>query len=224
MDCNKFKRVFKMKKITLILILLNNLYSNAQTLAEWTQQKKTQIKYLQQQIVGLQVYIGYLQKGYKIARERLGVINDIKKGDFNLHNGYFNSLKEINPIVKKYFRITDIISLQLRILKTCKRTIETTKENQWFTSKEVSYIQEVFTKLLTEASGDIHQLITVITPNKFIMKDNERLTHIIHIYDDMVDKQTFVENFSNGVNVLAMQRLKESEDVEASRLFNQLNK
>ncbi|MBK8310917.1 MAG: hypothetical protein IPL04_08535 [Chitinophagaceae bacterium] len=35
---------------------------NGQTLAEWTQQKKTQKKYLLQQIVALQVYIGYAKK------------------------------------------------------------------------------------------------------------------------------------------------------------------
>ena len=224
MDCNKFKRVFKMKKITLILIVLNHLYSNAQTLAEWTQQKKTQIKYLQQQIVGLQVYIDYLQNGYKIARKGLAAINYIKDSDFNLHNGYYNSLKVINPNVKKYFRITDIISLQSRIIKTCKLTIRTTKENRWLTSKEIAYIKYVFTKLLSEASDDINQLITVITPNYFIMKDDERIAQIVHIYDEMLDKQTFAENFRNRVNVLAMQRSRESDDIEASRLLNKMNK
>lgn len=216
-----------MKKITFIIILLlslNHLKSDAQTFAEWTQQKKTQIKYLQQQIVGLQVYIGYLQKGYKIARNGLAAINSIKNGDFNLHNDYFNSLSAINPNVKKYFRIADIISLQLRILKTSKNTVQSSKENSWFTGKEVSYMQDVFTKLLSEASDDINQLMAVITQNNFIMKDDERILQIAHIYDDMLDKQSFAENFSNEINVLAMQRLKESQDIEESRLLNQLNK
>jgi hypothetical protein len=40
----------------------------------------------------------------------------------------------------------------------------------------------------------------------------------------MLDKQTFAENFRNRVNVLAMQRSRESEDIEASRLLNKMNK
>jgi hypothetical protein len=214
-----------MKKITVILLLsLNHLCGNTQTLAEWTQQKKTQIKYLQQQIIGLQLYIGYLQKGYKIARNGLTAINQVKDGDFNLHNDYFNSLKSINPNVKKYFRITDIISLQSTIIKTSERTIRTTKENRWLTPKEIAYIKYVFIKLLSEASADINQLIALITPNKFIMKDDERITQVVKIYYEMLDKQTFAENFSDRVNILAMQRWKEGEDIEVSRLLNQTNK
>lgn len=212
-----------MKRITLILLFSLSFHkSNAQTFAEWTQQKKTQIKYLQQQIVGLQIYATYLQKGYKIVGEGLSLISDIKSADFNLNNNYFNSLKLINPNVKKYPGIADVISLQLRILKTCQKAIQATKGNSWFTGNEVSYIQDVFTRLLSEASDDINQLRAFITPNYFIMKDDERVVQIDNIYEDMLDKQSFAEDFSNQIYVLCMQRLKESQDIKVSRLLNQI--
>lgn len=212
-----------MKRITLILLFSLSFHkSNAQTFAEWTQQKKTQIKYLQQQIVGLQIYATYLQKGYKIVGEGLSLISDIKSADFNLNNNYFNSLKLINPNVKKYPGIADVISLQLRILKTCQKAIQATKGNSWFTGNEVSYIQDVFTRLLSEASDDINQLRAFITPNYFIMKDDERVVQIDNIYEDMMDKQSFAEDFSNQIYVLCMQRLKESQDIKVSRLLNQI--
>ena len=58
-----------MKKI-LILFLLTIIVTTtqAQTFAEWFRQKKTQKQYLIQQIAALQVYIGYAQKGYSIAK------------------------------------------------------------------------------------------------------------------------------------------------------------
>ena len=43
--------------------------TRAQTFAEWFRQSATQKKYLLQQIAALQVYIGYVQKGYSIAKE-----------------------------------------------------------------------------------------------------------------------------------------------------------
>jgi len=55
-----FLKSERMKKIFLFLLLVVSAGSNlqAQTFAEWFQQKKTQKKYLLQQIAALQVYIG----------------------------------------------------------------------------------------------------------------------------------------------------------------------
>jgi hypothetical protein len=61
-----------------------------------------------------------------------------------------------------------------------------------------------------------------ITPNYLIMKDDERVVQIDNIYEDMTDKQSFAENFSNEIYVLGMQRLKESQNIKISRLLNQI--
>ena len=213
-----------MKKLALISILSFNVFKdNAQTLTEWTQQKKTEIKYLEQQIAGLQMYIGYIQKGYKIAKKGLTAITDLKKGDFILHNDYFNSLKTINPKVSKFFRIADIFSLQSNIAKTCETSLQNAKENPLFTLKENSYIKNVFTKLLEETSNDINQVMAIITSSHFIMEDGERLLRINKIYADMLDKQVFLHRFSDDINLLGIQRLKESRDIEMSRLLNKIN-
>ena len=214
-----------MKKIILITILTLSLFKGiGQTFAEWTQQKKIQIKYLEQQIVGLQMYIGYIQRGYKIAGKGITAISDIKNGDFNLHNDYFNSLGKVNPKVRHYSRIADIIALQLNILKTYKKTFLKTKENAMLTFKETSYIQNVFTKLLNETSNDITQLMAIISPGEFMMKDDERFLRLDNIYDDMQDKEDFAQHFSNEISVLEMQRRKEDQDIEMSRALNEINK
>jgi len=81
-----------MKKIIAIAMLLSITKSmSAQTFAEWFRQKSTQKKYLIQQIAALQVYIGYVSKGYSIAKKGLNTIQDIKHGDFDLHKNYFNN-------------------------------------------------------------------------------------------------------------------------------------
>ena len=97
-----------MRKILMILLVLTVPCVHAQTFQEWTQQKKTQIKYLVQQIAAFQVYIGYVEKGYSIAKKGLNAISNIKHGDFSMHNDYFNSLKIVNPKIKKYWKVADI--------------------------------------------------------------------------------------------------------------------
>jgi hypothetical protein len=62
----------------------------------------------------------------------------------------------------------------------------------------------------------------VITANKMRMSDDERLASIDKIYADMQDKLMFLRNFNNNAAVLALQRAKEHNDVNAIR--NMYNK
>src|SRR5258706_14560273 len=104
-----------MKKIIMGFVMCSASFCSihAQTAEEWTQQKKTQIKYLLQQIAANKVYIDYLEKGYSIARNGLQTIQNIKKGDFNLHFNFFDSLKKVNPKIKGWAKVADIIAYQL---------------------------------------------------------------------------------------------------------------
>lgn len=59
------------KLIAIITLTIFVTVCNAQTFAEWFKQKETQKKYLIQQIVAFQMYLGYVQKGYSIAQKGL---------------------------------------------------------------------------------------------------------------------------------------------------------
>ena len=77
-----FLKIYDMKKMTLLLILFISFGQllQAQTFAEWFQQKKTQKKYLVKKIAALQVYIEFAEKGYKIAKEGLNTIGVFTSG------------------------------------------------------------------------------------------------------------------------------------------------
>ena len=153
-----------MKKI-LILFLFGMFATStqAQTFAEWFRQKKTQKQYLIQQIAALQVYIGYAQKGYSIAQEGLNMIGDFKRGEFNLHTGYFNSLKNVNPKIKQYAKVADIMAMQVAIIKGYNRTRRQMQESGAFNGKELDYIIRVLGRLLDDCENTLDELITVTT-------------------------------------------------------------
>lgn len=214
-------KIYNMKK--LIILFLFGMFATgakAQTFAEWFQQKKTQKKYLLQQIAGLQVYAGYLQKGYSIAQKGLTAIGDFKNGEFNLHSDYFNSLKNVNPRVKNYARVADIISFQVQIVQTYHRAYRQIKESNAFNPDEITYVYRVFGRLLDDCTAAIDELITVTASGKLEMKDDERLKRIDALYNDMQDKYTFAKSFSNETIELAAVRIKEKNDVQTSRLIN----
>jgi len=218
MDFLKSKR---MKKILLFLLLFASAAGTlqAQTFAEWFQQKKTQKKYLLQQIAALQVYIGYAQKGYNIAKDGLNTIGGFTRGEFNLHTDYFNSLKTVNPEVKRYAKVADIIALQIKIVQNYNRTYRQLNSSDAFSGDELAYISRVFGRLLDDCDKTLDELITITTDSKLEMKDDERIEKIDKLYLDMQDKFTFSQSFSNDAKSLAASRIKDKTDVQTSRVL-----
>lgn len=207
-----------MKKI-LILFLFGMFATTtqAQTFAEWFQQKETQNQYLIQQIAALQVYIGYMQKGYSIAKEGLNTIGELKRGELNLHNGYFNSLKNVNPKIKQYAKVADIIAMQAIIIQRYGRTLRHVRKSGAFNSEELDYIMRVLGRLLDGCENTLDELIAVTSDGNLEMKDDVRLERIDILYQDMADKNTFSQSFNNETMVLAASRIKENNDVQTSR-------
>ena len=210
-----------MKKILLALLVFVSAAGSlkAQTFAEWFQQKKTQKKYLIQQIAALQVYIGYAKKGYKIAKEGLNTIGGFTKGEFNLHNDYLNSLKTVHPEVRRYVKVAEIIALQVKIIQNYNRTYRQLNSSDAFSEDELAYIGRVYSRLLDDCDKTLDELITITTDGKLEMKDDERIERIDKLYLDMQDKFTFSQSFSNDAKSLAASRLNDKSDVQTSRVL-----
>jgi hypothetical protein len=211
-----------MKKIILlpVIVILLIIEANAQVLDEWLNQKSTQKKYLLQQIVALHTYIGYAKKGYNIVSSGIHSIRDIKKGELNLHNTFFNSLKNVNPKISRYAKVADIIAYQIRVIKQTKETIKGIRETKQFTNDELNYCIDVFDNLLTECIKTIDELMMVITNGELEMKDDERLKRIDKLYAGMQDKYAFCSSFSDDMALLSMQRLGEQSEINRSKLLN----
>ena len=193
-----------------MVFIVQTIY--AQTFAEWFQQKKTQIKYLGIQIAALQVYAGYLQKGYYIAQHGLTAISDIKNGEFNLHKHYFGSLNNVNPVIAKDARIAAIVAMQLSIVQQYHKAYSNAKSSGQFNNSEVNYIYTVFANLLNQCADDLTELVNITTSGKYQLSDEERIRRLDELYSDMQDKYAFTQSFSNQTGVMAMSRMKDADD------------
>lgn len=206
-----------MRILLTILLVIITMSAQAQNWQEWMHQKKTQIKYLVNQIAMLQIYSGNVEKGYAIAEKGLGAIQNIKRGDFSLHEAYFNSLKTTNPNIKSYWKVADIIAMQIKIVQSYHKQKSVLLQSNQFTKDEINYCNKVFTNLLNDCSDIIDRLILLTTNGNAEMKDDERIKRIDALYGDIKDKYVFVKHFSGEVNVLAMQRAMDAGNVRTSR-------
>jgi hypothetical protein len=207
-----------MKKFLIVALFAGvSIHAKAQTFSEWFEQKKTQIEYLVNQIAALQVYTNTIEKGYSIAHEGLTIIGNIKKGDFSLHSDYFSSLNRVNPAIKSYWKIADIIQTEVDIIKSYNRQNKLLHSTAPFTSDEVKYCSSVFTSLLESGNEIIDQLIAITTDGQFQMKDDERIERIDQLHKNIKDRQRFIQSFGNEIFLLAVQRARAQNDVEVSK-------
>jgi hypothetical protein len=189
---------------------------NAQGLSNFFSQKEADIKYMLNQIAALQAYIGYAEKGYSIAQQGLTFIGDLKKGEFDLHSAFFNSLKAVNPSIANYAKVADIISYQESIIKEFKKILQIKN----MSPAEVRYLQLVYNNMSNACTKSLNDLINIITDNTYEMKDNERVHRIDNIYVDMKDKYAFTQSFTSEASLLTVQRQNELNEVDFLKKLN----
>jgi hypothetical protein len=208
-----------MKKILFVMPILCTVHLlEAQTFSEWFRQKKTQIKYLIEQITAYEVLLDYTTKGYNIAQTGLTFIGDMKKGEFDLHTTYFNSLKVVSPSVSKYSRINDIISYENAIMSNFKTILQAKNMNP----AEMNYLNLVYNNMNNECNKSLDELIDIVTDDTYTMKDDQRIKRIDAIYFDMKDKYAFSQSFTSETLLLAGQRQSIIDDINESRINNGL--
>lgn len=187
--------------------------AHAQTFAEWFSQKKTQKKYLLQQIAALQVYSGYLKQGYKIADGGLGYITGSLKDEFSLHTTYYDKLRSVNVVVKNNPQVNDILTWQRDILGAVNGLDQAT----YLSTKEKLYVGKVKQALLSDCDEQITALQILLTNGKLTMTDDERLKRLNSIHLAMQSNYRFIADFAGKIKVYGLQKQQENTNLETSK-------
>jgi hypothetical protein len=180
--------------------------AKAQSFDEWFAQGKTQVKYLIQQIAALSTCESSLKQGYHIVSGELSSIKNFSGSEYSLHQGYYNSLSQVNPLVKKSTDMTAIQSEQESMISQ----FNSINNLSGLSAAEQAYIQNVAQNLMSECNKDLEELQAVLTPGKLVMPDDERVKRINKVTASIKDKYVFSCSFCTKVRVLALQRVNDS--------------
>lgn len=208
-----------MKKLIVILIMCSMSFQ-LKAQSEEVQQLLLNIEKLSQ----FRKILKNMKDGYQIIFKGYTAVKDISQGNFNLHKTFLDGLMQVSPAVKKYKRIADIISYQLRIAKEYKLAYNRFKEERQFTVEEVDYLGKVYGNLFNESLKSLDELSMVITSGKLRMSDDERLQAIDKIYLSVEEQYSFLKEFTNNSNLLSLQRKAEKAEIEMSRRLYGLTK
>jgi len=209
MESNKVKALlspFRGLGLLLLLLTASANTTKAQSFDEWFSQGKTQVKYLIQQISALSTCESSLKQGYHIVSGELSSIKNFSGNEYSLHQGYYNSLSQVNPLVKNS---TDMTAIQYE-QQTIISQFNAISNLSGLSAAEQTYIQNVAQNLMSECNKDLEELQTVLTPGKLAMSDDERIKRINKVTASIKDKYVFSCSFCTKVRVLAVQRVNDS--------------
>ncbi len=208
-----------MKKCVLLLWLSVSILS-VRTLgqSDETQQLLLNVEKLAQ----LKKILHNMYQGYQLISKGYNTIKDISQGNFDMHKNFLDGLLAVSPSVKKYKRIADIIHQQSQLVKEYKSAFTRFKTSNLFNSTEIKYMENVYKNLFNNSLQNLDDLAMIVTVGKLRMSDDERMTAIDRVFDDVSDKLNFLRTFNKENNILALQRGREMFDTKVSKQLNGL--
>ena len=161
--------------------------------------------------------------GYKVLHKGYTAVKDISEGNFTLHQSFLDGLLQVSPVVKKYSRVADIISYQLRLVKEYKAAFSQFRADKQFTPEEIEYLGKVYKNFFEQSIKSLDELALVITSGQLRMTDDERLQAIDKIYSSVEDQFSFLKDFNSHTALLSLQRKSEQGDIKMSRRVGRLS-
>jgi hypothetical protein len=154
-----------------------------------------------------------LVKGYDILSEGYQAVKDISEGNFDLHQLFLDELLKASPVVRKYYKIVEIVNCQMQIVSEYGAAYKRFKVDNNFSVDEILYIGKVYDNLVNESLEGLGDLTTVLTDGALRASDDERLRQIDQLDKDMKERLVFLRYFNNNTSILSLQRAKEKNDV-----------
>ena len=147
-----------------------------------------------------------LKKGYDIAHNGYNTVKNISEGNFSMHQVFLDGLLAVNPELRKYRKVADIINYQLSILSEYRSAFNRFKNTGNFTPAEIIYLSKVYGNLFDRSLENIDELAMILTASELRMSDDERITAIDRLYEDMSSKLSFLRSFNKKTEILSRQR------------------
>lgn len=208
-----------MKKI--ISLLLIAICSLQQTNGQSTEIQQLLLNV--EKLTQLKNILEDMKKGYQIVSNGYDAVRDISTGNFTLHEVFLDGLMQVNPEIRKYHKLADILTDQKAIVAEYISSFSRFQASGNFNVQEIAYLGRVYQQLFRQSLDNLNELATIITSANLRMSDDERLQAIDRIFADTMDKLAFLRNFNQQSALLSLQRTREKAAVQTARKLYNLN-
>lgn len=202
-----------MKKLLIVLALTPAL-ANAQLFKEWFRQNSTQREYLKEQIAQLKLYFELTKQGYKIAKQGLGAIHQIKNGELNLHKNRFDSLRIVKSGITSLPRLQHITDLHGSINQICERLAAQIAGCEPIEQAVKKQMLAGLKALYDDSQVLIGRFFMVIRDDQLSMTDDERIQQVEKLGEQFEENYLFAQNLRRELGMACQAARQELEDID----------
>jgi len=166
------------------LLTLMLKIGQGQTFKEWFKQKKTQKEYLMTQILANQSYLKLLGKGYRVFKTGMGVISDLKRGELDLHSLFFQTLKDINPYVRRFGKVEQSIAMQTQLMNA-ERRLNKLVGSPRLSADERAYVIKLRSLIVDKGYDSMEEMLVLLLEDKLSMSDKLRLEQLQGVHQEV---------------------------------------
>ncbi|MCH7408983.1 TerB family tellurite resistance protein [Belliella sp. DSM 111904] len=144
--------------------------------------------------------------GYQVLTQGYNSIRDLSQGNFSLHKAFMDGLSQVNPQVRNYRKVGDIVQLQSAIVQTYRRSFQDFVYTGVYSMQELDYLTAVYQNLFRLSLRNLDEVIQIITAGNLTMSDKERLQAIDKIHAETQSMFRFLLTFNTDIKVLGHKR------------------
>jgi len=165
-----------------------------------------------QKLAGLKNILSQMYKGYEVVSNGYNSVKGIAQGNYSLHQAFLDGLMVVSPTVRKYPHVADIINDQAALVSEYKSAYGSFRQDKHFSPDEISYMMDVYNNLVSRSLQNLDELTMVMADNKLRMSDAERLQAIDRVYAAGREQLTFLRQFNEQTESVAIARAREYND------------
>ena len=209
--------------LMLLFTMAINPLLSAQRLREWLQQNRTQKQYLEAQIAELKIYLELTEKGYRLAKEGLGTISNLKESEFGLHKNRLDSLWIVSASIRGSPRLRQITDMHGRLNQICRQLPSALAGKQHIQRSELDYSARILSGLYQEGQSVLIMMLGILGNGNFQMDDQQRLVQLETCFQKMQSAYTAAARLQEGLLTLDAQRQNEEMQIQTRRTFSGIN-
>lgn len=166
----------------------------------------------------LQVYLGYVKKGYQVVQTGLRLVGDVKDGEFSLHKTYLHSWAKVNPAIRQGALALSCIQTQQQLIRTCFILGREARAAPMLADREA--VARTVALVLLDVERATAIVAEWIEGGAVEAKDADRLSTLDQVHAQMTELNRFIQAYYSEWQILRLQRQRESQSLQTIRAYH----
>lgn len=122
---------------------------------------------------------------YQILAQGYQKIQQINQESFEIHSLFLDRLVKVNPQVRQYYKIAEVLGMQIRLFEGMKQVVRGLNLNEMIAGKELQYSEKAFSGFRKNSWNNLEEMSLILSDNQLQLTDSERIKGIDRIHTDM---------------------------------------